>query len=297
MTKNATRLVGFDYFRGFLLLSMVLAHTAINLGKTEPSPTLYQFVSTGFVLFVGLLLSLVLIERKQLSEIIWRGVKLLLVFLLFNLLLWLAGIYDWPPNFEFFLANTSAYSTLEILLPISLVVIIAPILRKFLTAPLLLAIGLSLLLIMDVTSLYPYSFKYLAIGLLGLAFGELIPRSYWDAKRLQPVFLPLALLLVLAISFVNYWLFNVLLVLTLYFILAPVFVKTQLNFLSLLGQNSLFLYVLHILLIRLIMITGWHFDWGLIIIAALMISLVCYFLLLFTLKMPPLRQVQRKIFN
>lgn len=246
------RITSYDAFRGLLLIGMVIFHVLVNLTQLEFNQNYFYIVPLGFILFLGIILGRFLAGKNK--KTISLGIKLAMIFLILNI-----------PNFtsknftatQFILGDQKIFS-FEILLPMSMVTLSSLGLNKFIKKR-NAAIFTSLALLLILTYLYSiniyfYNLSFLIYGIVGYFIGrntdldKLSKKLSWKAftiiiiSSLAPFF---------AINhFGNVEVLVIFQTLALYLLTAKIFSKN--NLLIILGKHSLFLYILHIVLIKII---------------------------------------------
>ncbi len=239
------RIQSYDVFRGVLLLGMVIFHGLVNFTTLPFNQELFYWVPLGFVLFLGVVLGQFLVGRsaKKLS----LGLKLLALFLIFNVPNFLSSEFSW----EALVRGDQTIFSFEILLPMALLIFSTMGLDHFKRMwGALLALCFGALILMYFLEFYSYNLAFLIYGWIGYA---LALGSNLDSLAKKPwVWLP-ALIVGVAPSFLVYY-FGlvdaaiVLQVLSLYVLSTLVFGNSK--GLIFLGKHSLVLYVAHILIIR-----------------------------------------------
>lgn len=264
MSEGSERIISYDLFRGFLLSMMVLYHILVNFfWKTETH--LFHWVSTGFILFLGLVVGQFLLNKP--TKTLWLGAKLGGIYLAGNLLITWWKELDWSNWIDFLTAGDQDLAVFEILLPMTYLLLISAFLGKILhhwpkqiPKLILISIPLGLLFMLNFTQDYWYNLIYLSYGLIGLVLGWAINLDeHLKTVRKRPPLFTLAILGFLIILAAQFYLQQSLLfftagqVICLYLASSPVLNFGKKAWLWL-GQNSLGLYVIHILLIKVIQI-------------------------------------------
>ena len=242
------RVAEFDILRGILVIGMVAVHVLANIGGSTPPEMSVLWISVGFVFMSGMLGGAILLKSKRKRSIVFRGAKLIGLFLLLNLLLrGPASVLNVVGHGDVTMAM------FEILLPIGIVIMLLP---AFAAAPGLLG-GLCLVYLMALDAMHvsPYVLKFVAIGGIGAMSGALA--RDWQTRCLFPevivggLSIVLCVLLAPGIGIVAPLTFA----LFLWFGSVPFLVKlspllpNMSAWLALLGRHSLLLYILHVAVI------------------------------------------------
>lgn len=301
------RIITLDIFRGILVLGMIVFHSSFHLFNGEVNQNLFHWVPTGFVLFAGILIGNVLRDRKTTEYFFYRGLKLLLFVALLNLPLWIR--YEVPPVeiMRLFLLGNPSFSAFEILIPIALVIMTAGVLLRI---PRLIGIVFftSILLLMDVLQSHHFTFKFYTIGALGVFLGQMnvSPLLLSFSKKTGALFAAIGsfLLFYLLSVIPAVWTLQVILALLLFGWL-PFFLqknKKLESFCVLLGKYSLFLYIFHVAVIRVLAllsifpITHQVILWGEIVILSFLCWIVVYWLDMLRQRYSWLNTTYRSIF-
>ena len=260
-----SRIVSFDIFRGFLVINMILFHILVNFLLKDSSLNYFNWVSGGFILFLGIIISQFLFDKPK--KMFLLASKLLLIYLLVNFRL-IFSIFSDVSNFQNYYnllsANQSVVS-FEILFDMFLTLILAIFISilKFdfgsNYTKLILILSFCSLIFLEFFTVYNYTLIFLNIGIFGIFLGKAINLDNFATRIQKSNNYLILLFLVISISvfqFIyesNLWFLVVLQSIFLYF-LCFILAKTKLsNFLIFLGKNSLNIYILHIILIKLIL--------------------------------------------
>lgn len=268
----SSRLPVLDVTRGILVLGMIVVHALgawmlrEDLGRF-PLDLLSSLVAGGFVFLSGFLIGKVLLQKKTGRTLQKQGWRLLFLFLLFNIPLWIyKGIA--PYQLLFVPIDPAGRASFEILLPIAYLILLAPLFKRF-SSTTLLILSCGGLLFLDVLQYYPYAPKYLLVGIAGLALGR-------QELRLLPVvalFLFLAFGVILSIHFL--WTLVPLALFTLLLLLWPL----EQRYLSFLGKHSLFLYIVHIPLVLALSLIDESVSWLVFLLFLIGVTTTSLFLL------------------
>ncbi|MFA6992038.1 MAG: hypothetical protein WC269_02010 [Candidatus Gracilibacteria bacterium] len=246
------RVTSYDSFRGLLLAGMVIFHIIVNLSDLKFDQNYFYWVPLGFMLFLGVILGKFLDGKNE--KVITLGIKLAAIFLILNIPNFISKNYT--PS-QLIIGDQKIFS-FEILLPMSIATFISIGLNKFVkTHKSALIVSLALLSILTylyLINIYSYNLSFLIYGIIGYLIGKNLDLDTMSKKISKKTFLLVILALLVPFFVINYAgiveVLIILQVLALYFFTAKIFDKNK--FLIILGKNSLFLYVFHIVLIRII---------------------------------------------
>jgi peptidoglycan/LPS O-acetylase OafA/YrhL len=180
-----------DFVKGLLVLVMVLYHT-MNIFTTASDAYQYiRFVSGSFILLSGYIVARVYQPRfaknsMQTSQrLLSRGIKLLVIFTLLNVLASLGSVRtgkslfgvesylaDWPLIYGI---GSPRGASFQILLPIAYLLLAAPLLLRL--APIrkwFLAAAMALAFALSFAGFESVNIGFFAIGLIGVAVGMLV---------------------------------------------------------------------------------------------------------------------------
>lgn len=233
-----------------MLVWMVVFHLVVNLSSFDFDQRLFYWVPLGFMLFLGVILGQFLTERR--GKILILSAKLLGIFFLLNILNFASEDFT---AWQLLIGDQKMFS-FEILLPMGVLALMSAGLSKagkwpkmeILSGGVLLGV-ISYLSWIDV---YSYNFFFLVYGLVGYLLGKNFNLD-GVAKRVKKPLLAL-LSVVVAIAFLitgKMGIMDILVigqVLALYVIVAKVLGKN--GILNWIGKNSLWIYVGHIVLIK-----------------------------------------------
>jgi len=236
----------------------------------------FLWIPAGFVFFSGLVAGEVLWEKKSAWYFVRRAIQLLGIFIIANLFIVVVikkGSFVHFPE-DFFWGDQTS-SSFEILVPIALTMLLAPVLARI-PSSLGILWGILFLLTVDIFRMdgifYSYNLQFLILGMLGFFFGR---ESSLDSLRKSfPKLFPKANLVMLGLIFslfvgsaylddgfflsvFSFWTFQVAIILGMFLGLPNIF-NTRVNtprplirrFFEPLGIFSLFLYLFHILVIQ-----------------------------------------------
>jgi len=246
------RITSYDVFRGLLLVGMVVFHLAVNLSDIKFDQNYFYLVPLGFMLFLGVILGRFLGGRSK--KVMILGAKLAVIFIVFNIPNFISKNYT-PA--QFVIGDQGIFS-FEILLPMSAMAFasigLSRLAKGRLAAVVLVLALLSVLTYLYVIDVYSYNLSFLIYGAVGYLIGKNLDLD--GIARMMSGWAFLVVILASLAPFLAIGRFGiveilvVLQVLALYFLAARVFGENK--FLILLGKNSLVLYVLHIVLIRIV---------------------------------------------
>lgn len=274
------RITSYDVFRGLLLVGMVIFHLIVNLSDIKFDQNYFYWVPLGFMLFLGVILGKFLDGKTK--KTITLGIKLAAIFLILNI-----------PNFisenftisQLIIGNQKIFS-FEILFPMSIAIFASIGLNKFVknykTALIILLVLFSILTYLYLTNIYSYNLSFLIYGIIGYLIGKNLDMDNLSRKISKSAFPVVILASIIPFFTISYTgiieILIILQVIALYFLSTKIFNKN--NFLIVLGKHSLFLYVFHIILIKIIS----HFyktqSVTLLIIVIPLFLLACYLLCL-----------------
>jgi hypothetical protein len=249
------RIGAFDVYRGILVIGMIVFHTWFHLFDGSPPSILFHWVPSGFVLCTGILLGMVLSQKKTGSQIFWRGLKLFLIFLALNIPVWIYEKISFYRISVSFIMGNASFSSFEILLPIAITIMISPLLLRFRwiwIGSFLAFLGLFLL---DIFQYFPFTLKFLLIGILGIFLGRIpifrgiLQRN--SSSKFGLITLCLLILLLLSLAFPTSWTIPMLLSIFLLLGISS-FQNSGSQTLIFFGQYSLILYIFHVALLQIL---------------------------------------------
>jgi hypothetical protein len=179
-----------DWTKGALIVFMVIYH-AINYSKYRVLAFDYlAFLPPSFILITGYIVGQVYASRYDLTSwkpylrLVIRGLKLLILFTLFNVLNCIArerslidGLWEFADRSgAIYLSRHGRAGIFEVLLPISYFLLLAPALlwlRGRISAVIPIVAGAIFLLCfaLERKGITPYNLSLLSAGLIGMAFG------------------------------------------------------------------------------------------------------------------------------
>lgn len=272
-----------DFVKGFLVLGMVVFHS-INYFSHQYSWLLayFRFVSGGFILVSGYIVTAVYAprwhksRRAVSSRLFGRGLKLIALFTLLNLginALALSnfntvqfGLEQFRERFiEIYGAGNGKYAAFEILLPIGYLLLLSPLAlwsNSYPWVPVLMGLaGLVLSALLPGWRLH--NANLLLVGYLGMLLGTIAAPSQLSTGKHLPIMAALFALSALAMPFLKTAFLG-------YLWYTAVALKTAMDacaavsrpgclkqLIVALGQNVLFCYLAHILLLQLIFRLLW----------------------------------------
>jgi peptidoglycan/LPS O-acetylase OafA/YrhL len=188
--QGTSRDLPLDFVKGMLVIVMVIYHV-MNIFSTASAEAYgyIRFVSGSFIFISGYIISTFYEQKFQKDRIgtserlVARGLKLLLIFTILNILIHLTGFGN-PDKTEIgmqkylnnlltiYILGDSRYASFQILIPISYLLILSPVFlllhesRKFLTlVSLMVAFCFSFL---DIKS---FNIGFVIIGIIGISIG------------------------------------------------------------------------------------------------------------------------------
>ncbi len=283
--KFKNRVYSYDVFRGILVVGMVVYHILTNLTSFEINHTYFRWVSVGFILFLGVILGQFL--STKISKVSQLSLKLFALFLIGNFTL----ISNLPSNYST-LANDIIFGdqglfTFEILLPMVLTSIFFvsishpkfPLLRGWFAEgkvedvffkrnsffAILFSISiLGLFWTEFLADDYYYNIIYFFYGLAGLSLGSFINldnfKNHFKLKTTNLFYWLNLFFLIFTFLFegeiLGYSLdfLSVFQVLSFYLLFSNIPVLKKNQTLEWIGKQSLLIYIIHIILIKLIQI-------------------------------------------
>lgn len=205
---TAGRNAALDFTKGALVLCMVAYHSLNYSSRPELGFQLMAFLPPSFIVITGFLVSRVYFARpvstdgRTRARLVCRGLKLLLIFTLLNLLtglvkgggretsgLWWDGISSrW---LEVYLTGNGALAAFEVLLPIAYLLMLGPLFLWLHRTKASALVMVSIVVIcacalLGLSGWLPLNAALLSAGLLGLALGRLtvpaletLGRAWW----------------------------------------------------------------------------------------------------------------------
>lgn len=193
---GTTRNLTLDFVKGILVIVMVIYHTMNVFSTAGPEAYEYvRFVSGSFVFISGYIISAFYEKKFYADRIVTskrlavRGLKLIIVFTLLNILINLTGVGN-PSKFQLglqhYLSNFIAiyglgdprYASFQILLPISYLLVISPFFLLFSQfRKLLTLVSLAIAFASSFAGIESINFVFTLIGLIGLFVGMVVNRS------------------------------------------------------------------------------------------------------------------------
>lgn len=245
------RITSYDVFRGLLLVGMVVFHLIVNLSNLEFDQNYFYWVPLGFMLFLGVILGKFLGEKNK--KVVILGIKLTAIFLILNIPNFISKHYT-PVQL---VTGDQRIISFEILLPMSIMTFASiglnKVVKNYKTALVLSLALLSALTYLYLINIYSYNLSFLIYGIIGYLIGKNL-----DLDEISKKMSNKTLLAVIFASLIPFFVIGsagiieilvVLQVLALYFLAAKIFNNNK--FLTVLGKHSLFLYIFHIVLIKI----------------------------------------------
>jgi hypothetical protein len=176
-----------DWVKGVLVIVMVIYHSMNIFTKAGPSEYVYiRFVSGSFVLISGYIVARFYGDAwvaRNSSRLVVRGVKLVVVFTILNLIINFTGAgnptkphYDmWgflSSLYDIYVAGAPRRASFQILLPIGYLLISAPLFLTLQAYARLVALATIVMMgVYSLSSSESVNFEFLSLGLLGLNGG------------------------------------------------------------------------------------------------------------------------------
>jgi peptidoglycan/LPS O-acetylase OafA/YrhL len=214
------RLEFLDLTKGFLVALMVIYHSLNYTSEYRLAFGYLSFLPPSFIFITGFLVSLVYYRRIEAGEpgltqrMIFRGVRLLALFLLLNIVAQYVrspaygrsiGVEAFFEQWErIFIAGGTRLAVFEILLPIAYLLILAPLLLQLARwhracLPGATALVVTACFILSAQNREIANLRFVSIGLVGMVAGRLLA----DPTRLGAAFWPSAALLAGYVAFVS----------------------------------------------------------------------------------------------
>jgi hypothetical protein len=189
----ALRDMPLDAVKGILVVLMVVYH-AMNIFSTAGAEdyTHIRFVSGSFIFVSGYVVACFYYARFKADwwdtskRLVLRGVKLLALFTLLNVLINLTGVGN-PDKaqhgirhyisvaYEVYISGVPGYASFQILLPIAYLLIASPlVLMSGRLSKWLLVASAAATLVPLVVDIESFNFEFLVIGMIGLSGGMLV---------------------------------------------------------------------------------------------------------------------------
>jgi peptidoglycan/LPS O-acetylase OafA/YrhL len=189
------RLEFLDITKGFLVALMVVYHSLNYTSEYRLAFRYFSFLPPSFIFITGFLVSLVYYRRLEAGEpgltrrMIFRGVRLLVLFLLLNIV----AQYVRSPSYgrsigleaffqqweRIFIAGGTRLAVFEILLPIAYLLIVAPLLLRFARwhwacLPGATAAVVAACFVLSAQNEAIANLRFISIGLVGMVAGRLL---------------------------------------------------------------------------------------------------------------------------
>jgi len=254
------RFSSYDIFRGILIIGMIFFHTFANFYSQSFNQNLYYWIPVGFMIFLGIIVGEFLSNKPNKTFKI--GLKLITVFCCFNVF----NIYINFSNIsllDFIFGNQQIFS-MEILLPMSIFLFLVNLINLFkyktnnkqhnkLLKIIFLLIILLTIIISDFINFYSYNLLFILYGLIGYLIPKILNIHYWvdyiNTNKFKILNILLIIISFLFIYYENmYRIIAVFQVILLYICFSDLYCLVFKH----MGYNSFFIYVFHIILIKLI---------------------------------------------
>lgn len=269
-----TRIASYDIFRGVLLLGMVIFHILVNFTNVQFNQKLFYWVPLGFILFLGIILHNFL-KNKTLKKF-KLSIKLLIIFIVGNI----PNFLDKNISFLNFILGDSSLFSFEILMPIVLVILISPLLDKIKYGKFFLCISFITLIVLNYLNIDFYNINFFIYGVAGYFIASIFNLDNLLKNKLYvPVSIVFSVGGFLVTQYCQFFDFVIILqVLGMYF-LTNYLLKNN-SILFKLGKHSLFLYVAHIVLIKILSNYYSIYNFSELIVFSSLFFVVLYFLIL-----------------
>lgn len=290
------RNLNLDFVKGFLVISMTLYHAMNYFSNYAPDDYSYiRWITGSFVFISGFIVSTIYDDKYKKNiksaykRLVTRGIKLILLFTFINFLLgWIGAtnyknihfnltqfVYDFVP---IYITGNSKITAFQILVPISYVLMIAPIYLHFRNSKYLILIpSLILIILYQYYLIDIYNSNLTLIGIVGILFGFSINDIFnkFSIKNKSLIFILFILLCFLMKYFVlslTSYIFSVILVFKLVYDFSKTVNMNNIicDTILMIGQYTLLCYLMQIvylhLLLKLFPINKTGFDFELITI-------------------------------
>jgi hypothetical protein len=205
------RLEFLDITKGLLVALMVVYHSMNYTNDYRLAFRYLSFLPPSFIFITGFLVSLIYYRRLEAGEpgltrrMIFRGVRLLALFLVLNVV----AQYVRSPNYgrsigleaffqqwdRIFIAGGTRLAVFEILLPIAYLLIVAPLLLRFARwhwacLPGVTAVAVAACFVLSAQNWDIANLRFVSIGLVGMVAGRLLAEpsrlgaAFWIAAAL-----------------------------------------------------------------------------------------------------------------
>ncbi|MFC1616324.1 hypothetical protein ACFL21_04235 [Patescibacteria group bacterium] len=244
-----SRIISYDLYRGILLIAMVIFHVAANLSRIPFNHELFYWIPAGYTLFLGVILGQFL--KKRSKKCFKLGIKLLILFLIPNLIILIKNpehlLQLFPGNIEIF--------SFEILLPMSIITFLTIPSQKIPSKiiPFFLGTLLMATLALDILNINYYNLSFIIYGLIGYSAA-----ISWNLdnqfKKFQELFIIFFSIITIGIFWYTskYGISHFLITLQCFTIYFALKLTLKTKFLTKIGADSLFLYIAHIVIIKII---------------------------------------------
>lgn len=260
------RVLFYDILRGFLIISMIYFHVVL---ATHPSPHLKIFVFTtvGFILISGIIIGQFSKVKENYGKLVVRGIKLLIIFSFLNLLGW--SVFGWAKGsyWEIVVLGNPDITSFDILVPIGYMLLFSKVIDSINYQKTTLFLLFSVLLALDyLHNAFNYGHCYniylLVVGFIGISLGKLtnieaVFSIYSkNPKIIASVFFAMGCSFYFVYFYSVYSAIHVFNAYMLFYMLKYFqnYIPFLQNKLAFLGQHSLFLYLSHIIILKLLML-------------------------------------------
>jgi len=191
---RGSRVVALDLTKGMLVVCMVIYHSLNYSTQRQLGFKYLAFLPPSFILITGFLLSSIYLARYTLNDwglhgrLIARGLKLLLLFTVLNVLVQkfvghalrgqVPGLaYFWGHWFDTYVSGNGRIAVFEVLLPIAYLLLLAPVLLvinrvHWIVLPVLTVAVMATLVILEYQGIAWFNPQLLSAGLAGMLLGR-----------------------------------------------------------------------------------------------------------------------------
>ncbi len=246
------RIISYDVFRGILIIGMIIFHVLCNFYNGDFNKGLWYWIPVGFMMFLGIIIGQFLRDKSK--KVLSIGIKLLLIFLTLNIPNFISNSSSFTFS-KIILGNQNIFS-FEILFPMSVLILISLVLSKIASYQKhLLVLIFIFIAFFDTKIFYSYNALFFLFGTFGYFLSSVCNLDSFNKNTSLKYF---SVLIIGIISFVLFYFFPPFNTLVIFQILLFYFLSSYLfkdkKFLAKIGSESLFIYVFHIVLLRLLAI-------------------------------------------
>lgn len=311
------RLDSYDVVKGFLVEVMIVYHCVNYFGGSPKALKYLDFVTGAFVLLSGRMVTSYYLNEYNtrlglmIQRLLTRSVKLIVIFTVVNTCVHLAlkknyngadfGLnYFYSNLYEVFILGSKSVASFEILLPIAYTLALGGILAFILKSRTLLGAVVSVILaVLFYIEDVPFNLKFLSLGLGGILYGCFRPENFSENAKwwlaLSVTILVAAYMATVTVidrdNLVIYFVGVCSIVQCISMVAEnPLPDNWLVAALKLFGRYSLFSYLLQILALQfLFRALGREELWGFMVLAAVLITNVLLYAILYRLSSLGLR--------